>query len=237
MRQQIGSTSRANAAPVAQIPRVRKNIEVTLVNPKPVTRRKVARHRAADYRQVSTHLMESARTHLTLGDKEYGNAIGICIVHAVISANDAVTIHFGEVRSSSEQHADAQRLLQEVTKKVPGNVLRAYGSIGWLDASHLSCRSIDSLDVPLQQFVDIFVLARVCQIERRELVLIERSRACAGLDQDPGCTDLILLRPWAVGAITMHCPEQRRRGEPRILWLDLSAVCDQKLDGGPRHGN
>ena len=88
------------------------------MTPKPVTRRKVARHRAADYWQVSTHLMESARTLLTLGDKEYGNAIGICIIHAVISANDAVTIHFGEVRSSSEQHADAQRLLQEVTKNV-----------------------------------------------------------------------------------------------------------------------
>ena len=73
--------------------------------------------------------MESARTLLTLGDREYGNAIGISIIHAVISANDAVTIHFGEVRSSSDQHSDAQRLLQEVTKKVPANVLRAYGSI------------------------------------------------------------------------------------------------------------
>ena len=73
--------------------------------------------------------MESARTLLTLGDKEYGNAIGICIIHAVISANDAITIHLGEVRSSSEQHADAQRLLLEVTKKVPEKVLRAYGSV------------------------------------------------------------------------------------------------------------
>jgi hypothetical protein len=33
------------------------------------------------------------------------------------------------VRSSSEQHADAQRLLWEVTKKVPEKVLRAYGSV------------------------------------------------------------------------------------------------------------
>jgi hypothetical protein len=73
--------------------------------------------------------MESARTLLTLGDKEYGNAIGICIIHAVIGANDAVTIHFGEVRSSSEQHADAQRLLQEVTKK--GSRQRAAGL--WFD--------------------------------------------------------------------------------------------------------
>jgi hypothetical protein len=99
------------------------------VSPKPVARRRVARHRAADYWEVATHLMESARTLLTLGDKEYGNAIGICIIHAAISANDAVTIHNGEVRSSSEQHADAQRLLQEVTKNVPDKVLRAYGSI------------------------------------------------------------------------------------------------------------
>ena len=73
--------------------------------------------------------MESARTLLTLGDNEYGNAIGICIIHAVISANDAVTIHLGEVRSSSEQHIDAQRLLTEVTKRVPEKVLRAYSSV------------------------------------------------------------------------------------------------------------
>ncbi len=32
-------------------------------------------------------------------DEEYGNAIGICLIHAVISANDAVTINFVEVRS------------------------------------------------------------------------------------------------------------------------------------------
>jgi hypothetical protein len=47
------------------------------MNPGPAPRRRVARHRAVDYWQVSTHLMESARTLLTLGDKEYGNAIGI----------------------------------------------------------------------------------------------------------------------------------------------------------------
>jgi hypothetical protein len=35
-----------------------------------------------------------------------------------------------EVRSSSEQHADAQRLLLEVTTKVPEKVLRAYGRMG-----------------------------------------------------------------------------------------------------------
>ena len=94
-----------------------------------VTRRRVPRHRAADYWQVSAHLMQSARTLLTLGDKEYGNAIGICIIHAVISANDAVTVHRAELRSSSEQHLDAQRLLQEVARKVPEGVLKAYSAV------------------------------------------------------------------------------------------------------------
>ncbi|HEY4214452.1 MAG TPA: hypothetical protein VGM84_23445 [Steroidobacteraceae bacterium] len=93
------------------------------------SRRRIPRHRAAEYWQVATHLMESARTLLTLGDKEYGNAIGICIIHAVISANDAVTVKLGKIRSSSEQHADARRLLQEVARKVPEIVLRAYTSV------------------------------------------------------------------------------------------------------------
>lgn len=74
--------------------------------------------------------MESARALMTLGDEEYGNAIGICITHAVISANDAVTINnAAEVRSSSEQHADAARLLQEVVNDVPAPVIRAFGAV------------------------------------------------------------------------------------------------------------
>lgn len=73
--------------------------------------------------------MESARTLLTLGDKEYGNASGICIIHAVISANDALTIRLGEVRSSSEHHMDAQRLLQELHPRIPAEVLRAFTTV------------------------------------------------------------------------------------------------------------
>ncbi len=92
-------------------------------------RRRVARHRAKDYWQVATHLMESARALVALGDEEYGNAIGICLIHAVISANDAVTINAAEVRSSSEHHADAQKLLQEVVRKVPAQVSRAFASV------------------------------------------------------------------------------------------------------------
>jgi hypothetical protein len=74
-------------------------------------RRRVGRHRAKDYWQVAVHLMASARALIALGDEAYGNAIGICLIHAVISANDAVTINAAEVRSSSEHHADAQKLL------------------------------------------------------------------------------------------------------------------------------
>ena len=99
------------------------------MSPAPRPRRRVSRHRAKDYWQVATHLMESARALVTLGDEEYGNAIGICLIHAVISAGDAVTINAAEVRSSSEQHADAARLIEEVVRDVPATVLRAFGSV------------------------------------------------------------------------------------------------------------
>jgi len=92
-------------------------------------RRRVGRHRAKDYWQVASHLMESARALITLGDESYGNAIGICLIHAVISANDAVTINAAEIRSSSEHHADAQKLLQEVIRNVPAQVVRALGAV------------------------------------------------------------------------------------------------------------
>ena len=47
----------------------------------------------------------------------------------MISAGDAVTINAAEVRSSSEQHADAARLLEEVVRDVPGPVIRAFGAV------------------------------------------------------------------------------------------------------------
>jgi hypothetical protein len=99
------------------------------MSPRETVRRRVSRHRAKDYWLVAMHLMESARALVTLGDEGYGNAIGICLIHAVISANDAVTINAAEVRSSSEQHADAARLLQEVVNNVPAPVIRAFGAV------------------------------------------------------------------------------------------------------------
>ena len=99
------------------------------MSPTPPARRRIPRHRSTDYWRVATHIMESARALVTLGDEEYGKAVGICLIHAVISANDAVTINAAEVRSSSEQHADASRLLQEVVNDVPAPVLRAFGAV------------------------------------------------------------------------------------------------------------
>jgi hypothetical protein len=64
-----------------------------------------------------------------IGHEEYGNAVGICHIHAVISAKDAVTINAAEVRSSSEQHAAASRLLQDVVNGVPAPVIRAFGAV------------------------------------------------------------------------------------------------------------
>jgi hypothetical protein len=95
----------------------------------PPPRRRVGRHKAKDYWQVAVHLMESARALIALGDEEYGNAIGLCLIHAVISANDAVTVNAAGVRSSSEHHADAQKLLLEVVRDVPAGVVRAFGSV------------------------------------------------------------------------------------------------------------
>jgi len=73
--------------------------------------------------------MESAKARVILGDQEYGNAVGICLIHAVISANDAVTINVAEVRSSGEQHAEALRLLREVVPDVPADVARALSDV------------------------------------------------------------------------------------------------------------
>ena len=42
---------------------------------------------------------------------------------------ETVTINAAEVRSSSEQHADAARLLKEVVRDVPAPVLRAFGAV------------------------------------------------------------------------------------------------------------
>lgn len=47
----------------------------------------------------------------------------------MISAGDAVTIDAAEVRSSSEQHTDAARLLEEVVRDVPAPALRAFGAV------------------------------------------------------------------------------------------------------------
>lgn len=99
------------------------------MSPAPLPRRRIPRHRSKDYWRVATHLMESDRALVTLSDEEYGNAVGICLIHAVISVNDAVTINAAEVRSSSGQHADASRLLQEVVNNVPAPVLRAFGAV------------------------------------------------------------------------------------------------------------
>lgn len=69
------------------------------MSPKAALRHRVARHRAQEYWQVASHLMESARALLAFGDEEYGNAIAILLVHSVISSNDAVTIQAAEVRA------------------------------------------------------------------------------------------------------------------------------------------
>lgn len=93
------------------------------------SRRRVGSHRANDYWQVATYLMDSAKALITLGEEEYGNAIGICLIHSIISANDAVTIKVAEVRSSSEHHGDAIKLLEEVVRNIPPDIIRSFSSV------------------------------------------------------------------------------------------------------------
>ena len=48
--------------------------------------------------------------------KKNWNAVGLNAVHSVISANDALTVYYGKMRSSSEKHSDAAGLLLRIFK-------------------------------------------------------------------------------------------------------------------------
>ncbi len=48
--------------------------------------------------------------------KENWNAVGLNTVHAVISANDALTTYYNKVRSASEKHSDSVNLLLLILK-------------------------------------------------------------------------------------------------------------------------
>ena len=63
--------------------------------------------------------------------KENWNAVGLNTVHAVISANDALTVYLAGIRSASDKHTDAAELLLRHSrdKKETAEYLKHYS---WL---------------------------------------------------------------------------------------------------------
>ncbi len=62
------------------------------------------------YLEKAEQFLRKARAALVDGDAD---TAGLLAVHAAISANDAVTGHYGKKRSSSEDHSVAASLLRE----------------------------------------------------------------------------------------------------------------------------
>jgi hypothetical protein len=80
-------------------------------------RRSVPRGEATGYGAAAVQFFQAAEL---AGECEYWNAAGLLYVHAAIAFADAVAIaRLGE-KSTSENHMDAVRLLEEATSNVKG---------------------------------------------------------------------------------------------------------------------
>ncbi|HUF51305.1 MAG TPA: hypothetical protein VMN60_10750 [Longimicrobiales bacterium] len=68
------------------------------------------------YRDVGRALRNSANDLATLSEDgaEYGNATGICAIHACIAYSDAICIKLGGFKSSEGEHIRAADALREV---------------------------------------------------------------------------------------------------------------------------
>ncbi|MFA4874662.1 MAG: hypothetical protein WC956_06880 [bacterium] len=75
-----------------------------------------------NYMKRSMELRQSMRNNLVL---ENWNALVIDAVHAVISANDALTVALAGVRCTSSNHLDAVELLkQSISKELQPDIAR-----------------------------------------------------------------------------------------------------------------
>jgi hypothetical protein len=70
----------------------------------------------AKYRNVGRALRQSVNDLAILSEDgdEYGNATGICAIHACIAYGDAICIQFGGFKSSAGEHVRAADALREV---------------------------------------------------------------------------------------------------------------------------
>lgn len=81
-------------------------------------RKRTDRYQAQKYHRVARSLLQSASALMELASEGdlYGNAIAVLAIHAAISYNDALTISYGEVKSTEGQHTKAADLLIEALK-------------------------------------------------------------------------------------------------------------------------
>lgn len=78
-------------------------------------RKRVDRLQAGKYRTVARALLQSARALADLADADdrFGNAIALIAIHAAVAFNDALTIAFGELKSTDGDHERAADALVE----------------------------------------------------------------------------------------------------------------------------
>ena len=78
---------------------------------------KKSKTRSVSEQQIRAYLEKAVefmrRSQASYAEEDF-NAAGLLAVHAVISANDAVTGQYGQMRSAGEDHQKAADLLREV---------------------------------------------------------------------------------------------------------------------------
>lgn len=90
-------------------------------------RKRTDRYQAHKYHRVAGSLLQSASVLMGLAseDDSYGNAIALLAIHAAVSYNDALTISYGEAKSTEGQHVKAADLLVEALRGFDTKVVAA----------------------------------------------------------------------------------------------------------------
>lgn len=81
---------------------------------KKVSRKEYESNKYNNFLMVSQNFIQAADLALEF---EYYNASGVLIIHAAIALADAVTIRFGSVKCTGENHYEVIKLLQETAPK------------------------------------------------------------------------------------------------------------------------
>ncbi len=93
---------------------------------KRTTSKRIDKAQAPKYAETGRVFLESARALADLADESahYGNAIALLSIHAVISYTDALTIAFGEKKSTGEHRRAADTLRAILGSKVDAKQIK-----------------------------------------------------------------------------------------------------------------